>query len=73
MSNHRQRRLLRLRRERPRRCAAKQRNEVAPFNERPSWGGRSLPHRQIRAVLCITAKKWTPMAQLGQQRRSVPF
>jgi len=39
ISNHRQRRLLRLRRERPRRCAAKQRNEVAPFHERPSWEG----------------------------------
>ena len=52
--------LLRARRERPRRRAAEQRDELAPPHVLPSAEDHTLPQR-ARNALCITAK-WPPMS-----------
>jgi hypothetical protein len=45
-SDHRQRMLLRKRRERPRRCAAQKRDELAP------------PHSMTSSAIAITPREW---------------
>jgi hypothetical protein len=63
-------RLLRARRERPRRrSAAEKRDELAPPHGLPSSEGRILPHRYAKTLLCITAKligEWQRMGWTGR-------
>ena len=69
-SDHRHRRLLCARRERPRGCCApEKRDELAPPHGLPSSEGRILPHRYAKTLLCITAKligEWQRMGWTGR-------